>query len=71
MTRRRRTPNRARRVDLVALAERHLYPGLPWRRFTRDQRIRTVDLARAYLIERGEWPAGYTEREDERRGRAA
>jgi hypothetical protein len=69
--RRRRSPNRARRVDLVALAERHLYPGLPWRRYTRDQRCRTIDLAKAYLVERGQWPEGPGERDELRLMRGA
>jgi hypothetical protein len=66
MTRRLRTPNRARRVDLVALAERHLYPGLPWRRYTRDQRCQTISLAKAYLVQAGQWPEGPNERDEER-----
>jgi hypothetical protein len=71
MTRRRRSPNRPRRVDLIAQAERLLYPGVPWRRFTRAERCRTIALAKAHLLARGQWPVGPGERDELRLMRGA
>ena len=71
MKRRRRSPNRARRVDLVALAERHLFPGVPSRRLTWPEQRRAIELAKSYLIAQGQWPDGYAERDERRLMRGA
>jgi hypothetical protein len=70
-SRRRRSPNRPRRVDLIAVAERLLYPGLPWRRYTRAQRDRTIALAKSHLVAQGKWPEGTAERDEQRLMRGA